>query len=885
MSSYQSVLELIPSKRFHSAIVTGYSFDFYFFEEIMLGQLRRAGVTNCLVMVDQNMLEQSLGRFSTGAKTGIRGYSLSGISSKGAFHPKLIFLAGREEGMLIIGSGNPTGAGYGGNLELWGAVSVVGSTDVKAPLMRNCWEYLQGFRSEIGGQSALRFDWIRANSKWIEKVEQTDQWLPLSDQQQCRILTKRQGSYVVQLKQEIGNRSIKRIEILSPFFDPQLKVIQDLNSFTKTAELIIYLQSKNTNFPFEAFRSLKHKPRLVDLNGSLNLGKEAPFSHAKAIQITTDSNSYLLVGSANASVAALGGVDCKPINEELCWLLESNTKDFFGELGLRDGELIEIDDGSDTAYKDGNEKKSGTRVVQLTALDVYESRLEICGRFVSGSFDRYIKCQLRLFDGDQNVVFKCDIDCEVLGKNGVCNLKVNRTELSDALYGQLFSEDVSECQSNVQLVHHVSDIVRGDPDPINRRLEQALMPFETGEEDIFDFVRLLDLNLNLTESDENQDGSTVGAGVESESTFIGNDNRSDSGERLDYKEFKGSGEVSESGQDEAWKRDEKIQRIYEALSLVLKHPKTEAVLTMTLEEEESGEITESFEGTHNDKLKKDFDVGEDKAKILRRRIKRLLNSYNRNLEQLTKSRMLSVVDLTRFCIVSRMCIRFAGTPVLTAEKHLFCARLLVSVSDPFECDSICGLVFNIIGRFSRMVHFGSVIKRNDYEKRRVDELLQVALYDSLFLLALLPEKYLDPELFSQNQWNNWMWTSFQNIVGNSSKELVHIDRIQSELEKRWRIGQFETDMSTMVQRLNRLFKEIRDINNSPCAGEPFVGAKAFLPGYGFVVIKSVEPRSNGELKVVLSGTGFKPQVEINEFKLDKSFIWPKVKLKVFAPKT
>jgi hypothetical protein len=73
---FQSVLNLIPTDKYHSAIITGFSFDFCFFEKVILGQLHRAGVTNCIVLVDQLMLEGSLGHLTGSAKTASRGYSL-----------------------------------------------------------------------------------------------------------------------------------------------------------------------------------------------------------------------------------------------------------------------------------------------------------------------------------------------------------------------------------------------------------------------------------------------------------------------------------------------------------------------------------------------------------------------------------------------------------------------------------------------------------------------------------------------------------------------------------------------------------------------------------------------------------------------------------------
>ena len=116
----KKIFKEIPKKaNFHSALLTSFSFDFYHFESQVIRSLKRIGVINFNVLVDLGLLDQNLG-LSTGNLKGLsKSYSVSGIKSRGAFHPKIILLVGNDEVLLIQGSGNITNGGHGKNHELF----------------------------------------------------------------------------------------------------------------------------------------------------------------------------------------------------------------------------------------------------------------------------------------------------------------------------------------------------------------------------------------------------------------------------------------------------------------------------------------------------------------------------------------------------------------------------------------------------------------------------------------------------------------------------------------------------------------------------------------------------------------------------------------------
>ena len=117
----RKLFQEVPGRRndFHSAVLTSYSFNFHHFEYQVLRTLRQKWITNISVMVDQHMLDGSIGLASGNLKQLSQSYSVNGISSRGAFHPKMNFLIGDSKLLLFFGSGNITPGGHGKNHELF----------------------------------------------------------------------------------------------------------------------------------------------------------------------------------------------------------------------------------------------------------------------------------------------------------------------------------------------------------------------------------------------------------------------------------------------------------------------------------------------------------------------------------------------------------------------------------------------------------------------------------------------------------------------------------------------------------------------------------------------------------------------------------------------
>ena len=141
MIKRRNILELIGKHRgkYHSCVLTCYSFDFSFFEERVLPTLRLANIKNVNVLADGHYLEMAqeatTGREFKHNKT----YNFHPIYETGVFHPKIILLTGVRHGLLIIGSGNITSSGLSTNDEIWGAFHLDNICNENAPLFGAAW--------------------------------------------------------------------------------------------------------------------------------------------------------------------------------------------------------------------------------------------------------------------------------------------------------------------------------------------------------------------------------------------------------------------------------------------------------------------------------------------------------------------------------------------------------------------------------------------------------------------------------------------------------------------------------------------------------------------------------------------------------------------------
>jgi hypothetical protein len=111
-------LHLISAHPWQRAAFTTYALSLSFFEAIVLDALVRAEAHEALILADVDGVRAALGE--QGARRVGRDYEVEpvAVEAGGVFHPKITVLTAPDECHLLVGSGNLTFGGWGGNFEV-----------------------------------------------------------------------------------------------------------------------------------------------------------------------------------------------------------------------------------------------------------------------------------------------------------------------------------------------------------------------------------------------------------------------------------------------------------------------------------------------------------------------------------------------------------------------------------------------------------------------------------------------------------------------------------------------------------------------------------------------------------------------------------------------
>ena len=173
MIDRHNILDLLggDKRKYHSCIITCFSFDFIFFEQRILPKLRHAGITNINIYVDAYQFEKQLNHFVWSELLDAKaGYSITPIKMTGAFHPKVLLAVGKTKGFLAIGSGNLTSSGLSSNEEIWGSFHITETDKITEPFFQQTGEYLKKLEGFVCGTNLLKLNWIKENSNWYNNL-------------------------------------------------------------------------------------------------------------------------------------------------------------------------------------------------------------------------------------------------------------------------------------------------------------------------------------------------------------------------------------------------------------------------------------------------------------------------------------------------------------------------------------------------------------------------------------------------------------------------------------------------------------------------------------------------------------------------------------------
>lgn len=290
-----SPLDLVSAHPWSRVTFTTYALSLSFFEAVILDALIRGGGRQALILSDVEGVRGSLSE--QGAQRVGKEYEVEPVAvCSGVFHPKVSVFSGGDECHLLVGSGNLTFNGWGGNCEVFehlhpsfAADAFVDAVDFferlsNTPRIRHgardhCAATASDLRRVAQGKT------INGNIRLIHNLEHS-----IAEQ-------------IVGYAEELGGAT--RVVAAAPFWDHGA-AIDRLCAALKIDHVFIHnhlggavLGTAGSNWP-SAFHKLVRPVRLDVLDDTRHL-------HAKLFEIMCKRGRLLISGSANGTAAALEG--------------------------------------------------------------------------------------------------------------------------------------------------------------------------------------------------------------------------------------------------------------------------------------------------------------------------------------------------------------------------------------------------------------------------------------------------------------------------------------------------------------------------------------------------------------------------------------------------
>lgn len=268
------------------AIALTYSFDPIFFERIILRDLWHGGTGDITIVGDRQELQDAVTRYAGQINFLGQKYLLSMANNSGRFHPKILLRVGPKGARLLLGTGNLTFYGWGGNKELGFDLRLDSSDPASSEIVNRIVEYITPYLSSDSARDAIA---RLIDYPWLTNRDETfDHSL---------LMTAPDASLTSQLQLRWAGRKFDKLTIFTGSTDENGAFIEWCYSQFGIKECIVAVSPENSSFIQKEIDRLPVKVSLAPFTGSQRL-------HAKFYWFEGENGPAAIVGSANCSRAA-----------------------------------------------------------------------------------------------------------------------------------------------------------------------------------------------------------------------------------------------------------------------------------------------------------------------------------------------------------------------------------------------------------------------------------------------------------------------------------------------------------------------------------------------------------------------------------------------------
>lgn len=866
MINRRNILELIGKSagKYHSCVITSYSFDFSFFEERVLPALRTVNIKNINLLVDGHYLENSQENTTGKEFKQNKTYNFLPIYQKGVFHPKIILLTGVKQGLLIIGSGNLTSSGLSTNDEIWGAFHLDNVGNDNSPLFGAVWKYLQPYLSQSLGFVKQKIEWMIKFSPWLNELPITNDWIKLDSGEEVQFIANDNIASIYTKLTQTDIDNIDEITIVSPFYDSKGSFVKQIKDFYTPKKIKCIIDSKYGTIPSEIDEDLLKSidfhewyDSKADFNENFNR------LHAKLVHFQSNEYEYLLFGSANATMAAMGKLNSDATNAEANLLIRRNlsSQNWLKQLDIKiPKNKISLSKNNKSGIGDGNLPRLNYKYKILYS-EIRNNELSI---FLNKDL-LDTPCFI-LLDRDD-----IKINHSVLTTNK--NIVIIKVERPDDVFKISVCGENYERMSNFCIIHRLDILLRCNPDPSQEKLDILLgQDYSDGE----GVSELLQYAYNWDEEEEPTYPTKSALNTKRASTRSDSDNtKTKDYETLTPEEF------NKVDLDKmlinARELHNPIVKIADFLAKLISIGKNDDISES--EEQKSLEDNEQQgEGNSVEHKKKKYNYGSKEKYAIERYFYNLYVMYHKKLEHFHKTHALTVLPKEPITIKSTSTILIAlqlillkfGKKFEIATNEVDQNELQIKEENYLTIGKINGEVYHVkgfliyvLGQYFLLAANGSKNYEYDILRQKQERNLEHILYKTFEIILNLQWKESENPLMNLLLLNTMYYTvgdkmndkAFQDeFINHTSLNTKKSISITSQYK-----DQFESFTSNLfVTYINWLKIYCNPDTKSQLIQKTdslFAGKVIFKRELGFNIISSVSIY-DGVYKLNLRGCGY-----------------------------